>query len=68
MTERPFFNSEPRSSVPEILTYSEGLQTVRSKVTSLLELQHMVVVAINGAGPGVGKTTLTGELARGFLE
>lgn len=68
MIESAFPNSEAQVSVPEILNYSDGLQAVRGKITSLLEFQHMVVVAINGAGPGVGKTTFSGELARSFLE
>jgi hypothetical protein len=68
MNESPFYNLEPQHPAPEIMNYSDGLQAVRRRVTNLLEFQHMVVVAINGAGPAVGKTTLTGELARGFLE
>lgn len=67
MTETPSFFKEDRIHVPKIHNFEDGLIAVRDKVGSLLEQQKLVVVAINGSGPGVGKSTLAGEISKSFM-
>ncbi|MBU0706140.1 hypothetical protein KJ657_04920 [Patescibacteria group bacterium] len=61
-------STESLPAVPEICSFEGGLKKARVQIAELLKEKDYVVMAINGSGPEVGKTFLTGEIARGFLE
>lgn len=56
------------ANAPEILSFEQALPKVREKINFLLKQRGVLSVAINGAGPDVGKTFLSGQIARELLE
>lgn len=54
-------------NLPEVMLFDVAFERLRATMRLILQRQPNLVVAINGAGPDVGKTYLSGELAKELL-